>query len=131
MIMTVITEHGVPGAIIYAVLLLAILSRIWRLTGELRDDADHMGVAYVTASIGGVLAVVFVAGQFADYLRAEVQIWMLGTLIAMTHYVRSTKANGAAAAPVVAATAVDAAPRRPHVPTRAMPNAARPRENGR
>lgn len=122
-IMTVVTEHGVIGAALYAMLMAAVLSRLWRLTRELRDDPERAGLAYVTASIGAALAVVFVAGQFADYLRAEVQIWMLGALIAMTRLVQST--SGGRVEPEATQPRSPTGPKepghgRPRVPTRAL-----------
>lgn len=78
--LTALVEQGIPGAIIYVVLVawgVLNVMRLWRAvrTGRPREAA-YGGAA------AAALAVVLIAGLFTDYLMAEVQIWMLALLAA-------------------------------------------------
>lgn len=78
--LTALVEQGIPGAIIYVVLVawgVLNVMRLWRAvrTGRPREAA-YGGAA------AAALAVVLIAGVFTDYLMAEVQIWMLALLAA-------------------------------------------------
>jgi hypothetical protein len=80
--MTVLTEQGVVGVILYLCLFFAILRRTFYIrrlyrSGELADE-----VAVIMAGVVGAIATIFIAGQFADYLRAEIQAWVIALLAA-------------------------------------------------
>lgn len=77
--MTLLVEQGIVGAILYfwvslwgVLVVLRLKASIWR-----RLPLDL--VAPATACAAGI-AVVWTAGQFADYLKTEVQIWLFAML---------------------------------------------------
>lgn len=82
--MTALVEQGVPGAIFY----FAILFWCVRISRRLRRrwNAIAAPMAAYFAGIAAALAVVFVAGIFVDYIKAEVQIWLFA-LLASAQYV--------------------------------------------
>ncbi|MBV6416810.1 MAG: hypothetical protein CMLOHMNK_01425 [Steroidobacteraceae bacterium] len=77
-----LVEQGLPGAILFALLWLwvckcCLLARRWAM---LKRPLMH--VSLMTAVCGG-LVVVFIGGQFADFLKSEVQIWLLALLASL------------------------------------------------
>lgn len=78
--MTVLVEQGIPGLLIYASLCLwglMSIGRLWLWRKRMPPEVSAPAVACTAA-----MAVIFTAGQFTDYLLAEVQIWMLALLAA-------------------------------------------------
>ncbi len=80
--MTTLVEQGVPGAIMFSVLVLWTLSRVPRLRKLQRQGADPELIT-LGAAMCAALAVVIVAGSATDYLLAEVQFWMFAGLVAV------------------------------------------------
>ena len=74
--LTVLSEQGVPGAILFGALMLWTLRRIWRMR-ELRHRPELTRLAGQVAAVAAMLAVAAVGGLGVDYLKAEVQIWAL------------------------------------------------------
>ena len=71
-----------PGALLYVALILWTLAaalRVRRLKGPNSDPA----MTTMAASMCGALVSVYVAGNTADYLLAEVQFWLLPTLVSV------------------------------------------------
>lgn len=86
-VMTILTDQGVPGVIIGTIgffSVLGLLARLKRTVSPLTQPQLRLMVAAVGAS----LTISFVAGQFADYLKAEVQLWCLGLLLACSQLVQ-------------------------------------------
>jgi len=109
-VLSVLVEQGVVGIVIYGVLALVTLRRIMRVRRGPRNEEESR-IALLGASVAGGLAVVFCAGQFADYLRAEVQMWLLAMLVALTRILARMRAEEAASEAVTPASPVrDAAP---------------------
>lgn len=81
--MTILTEHGVPGALVFTGLLAWALRNAYRLR-KLGKTEEYRRLALISMGIGGALGSVFVAGQFVDYLKAEALIWMIGLLAAVS-----------------------------------------------
>jgi O-antigen ligase len=79
--LTLLVEQGVFGALFYLLLVLWGFRAGLQLKRASGISADPRPVAYGLASLSA-LAVVLVAGQFTDYLMAEVQIWMAAILVA-------------------------------------------------
>lgn len=77
--MTALVEQGVIGAILFLSLWWWVLKALVRLkrtyAGNL--EQDQAKIALLCAAVGGALAAVFVAGQFVDYLKVEVQFWCI------------------------------------------------------
>jgi len=91
--MTALVEQGIPGAIMFTWLWAWAIFTLLRL-GRLSKTWSEGG-AWV-AGIGGALGVVFVAGQFVDYLKAEVQVWLFAALASLDAYSRVAARTGAA-----------------------------------
>jgi hypothetical protein len=80
MLTSVLVDQGIVGAI----LVIVVLVWAWRSAGAVtrRSGREARTWAY-GAAISAALMVVVVAGQFAPYLKAEVQYWLLGLLLCM------------------------------------------------
>jgi hypothetical protein len=78
--LTALVEQGVPGAILYLVLLFWFAKTTLTLRRWNKERADPQLVTYA-ASICAGLTVVLVAGMATDYLMAEVQFWLLAALV--------------------------------------------------
>lgn len=77
--MSLLVEQGIPGVVIYAWLGLWGVRTVRRLRSMQRAGTPVELTGPAIAACGG-MAVVWVAGQFADYLLAEVQIWLFAVL---------------------------------------------------
>jgi O-antigen ligase len=78
--MTTLVEQGVPGAIMFICLTvwsMAAALRLRRLS-QLHEDPQLVTLG---AAVCGALAAVWVAGNTADYLMAEVQFWLFAGLV--------------------------------------------------
>lgn len=82
-IMSVITDQGIPGIIISAFALLAIITMFRRMRSYAHRGEDPT-IALMGASCCAALVTVWTAGLFTNYLRAEIQIWCLAMLAAIT-----------------------------------------------
>ncbi len=93
--MTVVVNQGIPGI----VLLVAALYWIWKSVGlaTRRSGQDPRTWAY-GAAISAALTLAVVAGQFAPYLKAEVQYWLLALLLSLRSLKRDAVREEAAAA---------------------------------
>ncbi len=80
--LTALVEQGVFGAMLFLALVLWIGGATWRVRRWQASAADPELVT-LGATICAALAVVFVAGNTADYLLAEVQFWLLAALVSV------------------------------------------------
>jgi O-antigen ligase len=85
--MTALVEQGIPGAAIFIILGVWMLRMLWRLRMA-RDDPADPELRTLTGAICAGIAVVFVAGNTADFLLAEIQFWLLGLFVAALHMLR-------------------------------------------
>ncbi len=78
--LTTLVEQGVPGAILFVSLTIWCLVAAVRIRGMngLRGDPE---IITLGAAVCGALAAVWVAGNTADYLMAELQFWMFACLV--------------------------------------------------
>jgi hypothetical protein len=90
--MSALVEQGIPGAVMFGWLWLWIAGALRRSKERTEDEAATQRATLV-AAIGGGLAMVFVAGQFVDYLKVEIQIWLLVLLTVMLHLRRPDPAT--------------------------------------
>ena len=78
-VMTILVDQGIPGIVLFAVLVVMIFKMLHRL-----KSYDKVGLprrlAVFRAMIGSTLACIFGAGMFAQYFKAEVLIWTLALL---------------------------------------------------
>lgn len=92
--MSALVEQGIVGASLY------VLLWLWafRAASRIRDASRESNIRgwNLAAATAGALTVVFVAGQFVDYLKAEVQIWMFTLLACLLSIKRRAKPAGQA-----------------------------------
>jgi hypothetical protein len=83
-LMAILVDHGIPGAFMFATLVIWIAYTLWRL-----KSLDRLGLSPLLgtyrASIGASLAGLLVSGQFLNLLTAEVQIWMIAILAVLNN----------------------------------------------
>jgi hypothetical protein len=83
--MTTLVEQGILGAALFVWL------TVWTLLAMLRMrrlEAYHgdPNLTTLAAAVVSALAVIFTAGNTADFLLAEVQFWLLATLVSILHF---------------------------------------------
>ncbi len=93
-LLSVLVEQGVIGAILYGCLLVSVYGQLRRLK-PLDNQGLPEALGSYRAAIAGCLTCVLVAGQFTDYLIAEVFVWCLA--LAATLYDLAPRALPAAA----------------------------------
>lgn len=76
---TTLVEQGAPGAIMFLMLVMWVLKSCLHARQWSRAKRPLLEVSVVAATCAG-LVVVFVGGQFADFLKAEIQVWLLALL---------------------------------------------------
>lgn len=90
-----LVEQGVPGAALYLIVWFwvmksCLVARRWAIARR-----PLLEVCVMTATCAG-LVTIFIGGQFADFLKAEVQVWLLA-LLASLRFMPSSIAPGAPA----------------------------------
>jgi hypothetical protein len=98
--MSTLVEQGIIGASLFVMMILWIVTRIWRLRQLHKQGADPDLVTMGAALCGGLM-VVIVAGVATDYLLAEVQFWLYAGLVSalqLMSEVRQPSPSPAAAA---------------------------------
>lgn len=96
-LLTVLTDQGLPGIIIATVGIFAVLGLMRRL-GRGVSALKHPQLRSMLAAICGSLTVAFIAGQFTNYLKAEIQLWCLALLLACLQIYQSLTAQTQATA---------------------------------
>lgn len=79
-LMSILVDQGIPGAL----LAFGAIVMVFRMVFELNRNrlvTDNTKLGLMRACICGSLAAVFVSGMFTNYIKAEVQLWMLALLI--------------------------------------------------
>lgn len=79
--LTMLVEQGIPGAVMYLLLLYWILRTSLRLRGTMRTSSGMLAVTY-TATVS-ILGAITVGDLFVDYLKNEVRIMFIALLIAI------------------------------------------------
>ncbi len=77
--MTLLVEQGIPGALLYVWISTWGALVVLRLKAAIRRGLPLDLIAPAVACSAGI-AVVWTAGQFTDYLKTEVQIWLFAML---------------------------------------------------
>jgi O-antigen ligase len=122
--MTMLTEHGIPGATFYIMLLLWILSRVRRL-GKAYQTEDHGMMAALLPGVAAVLLGITVGDMFVTHARLEVRIWFIGILMAM-YNLMVARQQALVPAPAAAEPVPPAKPSRVQVARRGAPGQAVP-----
>jgi O-antigen ligase len=80
-LLSALVEQGVPGILIFTALFgwVFVMTRALKRKANADGQIDERQLLYGSAASGS-LALVFVAGLFTDYIKTEVQIWMLAIL---------------------------------------------------
>lgn len=86
--MTALVEQGFLGALLFVWMWIWVAKTL-RALKEKGEDPASTERAVVVAAVGGALAMVFVAGQFVDYLKAEVQVWLVVLLASLLQLQRA------------------------------------------
>jgi hypothetical protein len=98
--MTTLSEQGIPGALMFIWLSLWTFVAMFKLR-SLEPRHGDPEITTLAATAGAVMAVVFVAGNTADFLMAEVQFWIFAVLVTLLQLAqRAAPDLGRAKAPV-------------------------------
>jgi hypothetical protein len=81
--LTALSEQGIPGALIYAALVIWVVSAILRARRLSRRPGADPALGTLSAALCGALIVVLVAGMTADYVTKEVQFWLYAALLSV------------------------------------------------
>jgi O-antigen ligase len=116
--LSVLVEQGIPGIIIWVALLGTTGVRVVRVLQKANksEDEEQRRIALQISGIAAAMIVVFVSGNFADFLRAEVQFWLWAMLVAAT---RLLEASAETAAETTAPTQFTLPWRRARIPAAA------------
>ncbi|MGE3666323.1 MAG: O-antigen ligase family protein [Steroidobacteraceae bacterium] len=88
-----LVEQGVPGAFLFSILWLWVLKSCLAARRAARANRPLLEASVMAAVCGG-LVVVFIGGQFADFLKAEVQVWLFALLAGLAAVPRLKKTAG-------------------------------------
>jgi hypothetical protein len=80
--LTTLAEQGLPGAVIYAFIVLWNVGAIFRVRRLNRPGGDPE-LMTLGASLCGAIIVILVAGVTADYLIKEIQFWLYAGLVSV------------------------------------------------
>jgi O-antigen ligase len=83
--MTALVEQGIPGGLMFIWLALWTLGALFRLR-SLQIKHGDPEVTTLAATAGAVLASVFIAGNTADFLMAEVQFWIFAAFVSLLQF---------------------------------------------
>ncbi|MCC6710485.1 MAG: O-antigen ligase family protein [Gammaproteobacteria bacterium] len=86
-VLTVLVDQGVPGITLLFIGLVSVAGTMMRLK-RLPANGPNATLALMNAAICGSLVVVAVSGLFTNYLKAEVQLWLIALLVASSEMVR-------------------------------------------
>jgi O-antigen ligase len=81
--LSILVEQGIFGAMVFVLLVLSIYRQIRHLKSMDEQGLPETLGTYRTA-IAGCFTCILVAGMFTDYLKAEVFIWFIGLLAALS-----------------------------------------------
>jgi len=76
--MTILVEQGIPGVIIYTILMLWAIRLIFRLRPRMRTSTNLLSTTY--AATVAALAAIAVGDLFVDYLKFEARFWFIALL---------------------------------------------------
>lgn len=80
--LTALVEQGVPGAIMYFLLMMWIAKSCILASRAAKAKKPLLTVS-MTAAVCGGLVTAIVGGLFADFLKAEVMVWLLALLASL------------------------------------------------
>lgn len=77
-----LVEQGFPGAFLFALMWLWVLKCCIQTRQWAQQGRPVLQVGMMAAACAG-LVVVFIGGQFADFLKSEIQIWLLALIASL------------------------------------------------
>lgn len=81
-VLSILVDQGIIGIGIFIVLMFSIIRLLARMKDFDRSDLpDSFGL--YRAALGGSVVVIYAAGMFTQFLKAEVQIWTLALLVVL------------------------------------------------
>jgi O-antigen ligase len=93
--MTLLVEQGVPGALLYVLMLLWIARKLLSLRRQY--SAETSFVSQLLPAMAAILGAITIGDMFVDYLKFEARLWFLAILMVI---VRQTVVARTAEAPV-------------------------------
>ena len=82
--MAILVDQGFPGVILFVGLLVWVMTTLLRI--KILDKTGlSPSLAIYRAALGASLVACFVSGQFSNYLKAEVQIWLIALLAVLSN----------------------------------------------
>jgi O-antigen ligase len=87
--MTALSEQGVPGAVIYASLLLWIF-RTSRQVKQSASQPEWRDLQVYSVAVAASLVAITVAGLFTDYFKTEIFVWCLVVLAVLARLAGET-----------------------------------------
>jgi len=75
--LTMLVEQGIPGAVLYVLLVLWIAVSLRRLSRANRDPGRESAAALLYPAVAGSLAAIIVGDLFAQYPKFELRFWFL------------------------------------------------------
>jgi O-antigen ligase len=82
--MSALVEQGVLGGILFASLWIWWIGAVFKLRARAARMTSEL--AAMGAGIAAALCVLLIAGLFVDYLKAEIQIWLLILMTCVLHF---------------------------------------------
>lgn len=86
-LLSILVDQGLVGILIFSMMALSIMRMLRQIKRVERVGLPgHFG--FYLAMLGGSIVVIYAAGMFAQYLKAEIQIWVLALLAVLWQQVR-------------------------------------------
>jgi O-antigen ligase len=89
--MTMLVDHGIPGAAAYLLMVAWILRSLARLRRECRDRDDFL--VQLLPAVAGSLIAITVGDLFVQYPKLEVRFWLLTVLMSLLSMVSARRAS--------------------------------------
>lgn len=79
--MSLLVEQGLPGALMYVLLLLWIFACVRSLKRHYRNDEGFEAMLF--PAVASILGAITLGDMFVDYLKSEVRLWFLAVLMVL------------------------------------------------
>ena len=79
-VMSVLVDQGLPGIILFFLICLSAVSALGKMK-QMDKKGLNLEYGLYRTMLGGALVTIIASGMFAQYLKAEVQIWCLVLLV--------------------------------------------------
>lgn len=91
--MTMLVDHGIPGAVAYLVMVFWLATSLLRLRRALRDGDDLL--SQMLPAVAGALVAITVGDLFVQYPKLEVRFWLFTIVMAMLSMTSAQRAGAA------------------------------------